>query len=90
MLNEVKIQGRILRVTYRNDKILRLIIANESKFSHHKVAITCFKPELFDFICDNHDNVVTIKGQFSENNYKDSNGKWHNDYTISCEEIELS
>ena len=87
MINYVKIEGRIIQILYSTSKAMRIVVASEDKFSHHKLKLTCFKPELFELIKSNVNNVMTFEGSFRENNYKDKEGQWHNDYCISIDKI---
>lgn len=90
MINELKLEGRILKVTYRNQKVINFIVGHESEFTHKKINLTCFKPELFETIVDNINKVVLFNGTFMPNNYKDKNtNKWINSYTISVESIDV-
>lgn len=90
IVNELKLEGRILKVTYRNAKVINFIIGYESEFSHKKINLTCFNPELFETIVDNINKVVLFKGAFMPNNYKDKNtNKWINSYTVSVESIDV-
>ena len=90
MINELKLEGRILKVTYRNQKVINFIIGYENEFSHKKINLTCFKPELFEIIVDNINKVALFNGTFMPNNYKDKNtNKWINSYTISVESIDV-
>lgn len=34
-------------------------------------------------------NVITVEGSFCENNYKDKQDKWRNEYTISCDKLTI-
>lgn len=90
MINELKLEGRILKVTYRNQKVINFIIGYENEFSHKKINLTCFHPELFEYIVDNINNVMLFKGTFTPNNYKNKNGNWVNAYCISVDTIEPS
>ena len=87
MINYVKIEGRIIQILYSTSKAMRIVVASDDKFSHHKLKLTCFKPELFELIKSNMNNVMTFEGSFRENNYKDKEGQWHNDYCISIDKI---
>jgi len=87
--NELIYEGRIIDITYKSNKIIKFVMANEKEFNHKKIKVCCFNSELFSIIESNVMNVVNIKAEFSENNYKDKNGKWHNDYTVACYEIEV-
>lgn len=90
MLNELTLEGRILKITYRNQRVLNFIVAQEFRMSHIKLNLTCFHPELFEYIVDNINNVMLFKGTFAPNNYKNKNGDWVNTYCISVDTIEPS
>ena len=87
--NELVYEGRIINIAYKTDKIIKFVMANEDKFTHKKIKVCCFNNKLFPIIESNVMNVVTIKAEFSENNYKDNKGEWHNDYTVACYELEV-
>lgn len=90
IINELKLEGRILKVTYRNNKVCNFIVGFESEFSHKKINLTCFKPELFETIVDNINKVAIFNGTFMPNNYKNKNtNEWINSYTISIDSTDI-
>jgi len=87
MINKLIYECRIIKCTYRNDRVLNFICANEGRMTHEKVKMTCFKPELFEDIVGNIGNVVIFNCEFHENNYKDKNDKWVNTYTLDVKSM---
>ena len=88
MINKVILEGRILQILFSNDKVIKFKIAQKTEFRHSKISLTSFDPKLFNIIKSNIGNVLTFEGTFSENNYKDKNGQWKNEYTIAVNKIE--
>lgn len=88
MINKVILEGRILQILFSNDKVIKWRIGVEDTMTHKKVSLTSFDPKLFNIIKSNIGNVLTFEGTFSENNYKDKNGQWKNEYTIAVNKIE--
>ena len=87
MLNEIKLEGRVTRITYRSKTSMRFLIAQEQEFTHDTIMIHCDDERLFDIIGENKLKVITIVGRFVPYTYKDNN-RYHNGYKIICTKIE--
>ena len=89
MKNIVVFEGEITKVLFKNNQVLKFYLENRDSKKIKKIKVTSFNTDDFLFIEENIGKIVKINGEIYENNYKDKNGNWINDYTINMKGIEI-
>lgn len=87
-MNKIFFEGRLTKILFENDKLIKFYIENHEGKRIKKAKICCFDKDFFTIIKIHIGDHVKITGEFYENNYKDKNDNWVNDYTINMKTIE--
>lgn len=88
MKNLVVFEGELTKILFENNQVMKFYLENRNGKKIKKVKVTSFSVDTFDTIKNNIGNTVKISGEIYENNYKDKDGNWINDYTINMKCIE--
>ena len=89
MKNIVVFEGEITKALFKNHQVLKFYLENRDSKKIKKIKVTSFNTDDLLFIEENIRKIVKINGEIYENNYKDKNGNWINDYTINMTGIEI-
>ena len=88
MVNTVIFEGKLTKILFENNQVMKFYLENRSGKKIKKVKVTSFDVDTFNVIRNSIGNTVKISGEIYENNYKDKDGNWINDYTINMKRIE--
>lgn len=89
MVNKIFFEGRFTKIVFENDKLIKFVVENTNGKKVKKAKITCFDKDLIRVVKLHLGDHVKITGEFYENNYKDKNDNWVNDYTINMTKFEV-
>ena len=89
-MNELKFEGRIDRITVKNEKVVKFTLINRK---NKKITGTVFNSKqtnhIYEQIEDKLGEIVTITGEMYETNYQDKKtGEWINSYCICISSME--
>lgn len=87
MINKIEFEGILTKVIFENQQIIKFYIENTSGKKVKKAKVCCFDTDYFEIIKKHIGDHVLVTGEFYENNYKDRNNNWVNDYTINMKLI---
>ena len=88
MVNTVIFEGKLTKILFENNQVMKFYLENTGGKKIKKVKVTSFNVDTFNTIKNNVGNIVRISGEIFETNYKDKNDNWINDYTISLKHLE--
>ena len=88
MVNTVIFEGELTKILFENNQVMKFYLENRNGKKIKKVKVTSFDVDTFNVIRNSIGNTVKISGEIYENNYKDKDGNWINDYTINMKRIE--
>ena len=88
MVNTVIFEGKLTKILFENNQVMKFYLENRSGKKIKKIKVTSFNVDTFNIIKKNVGEVVKIRGDIYENNYKDRNDNWVNDYTVNLKTIE--
>ena len=88
MTNMVIFEGELTKILFENNQVMKFYLENKSGKKIKKIKVTSFNVDTFNIIKKNVGEVVKIRGDIYENNYKDRNDNWVNDYTVNLKTIE--
>ena len=88
MTNMVIFEGELTKILFENNQVMKFYLENRSGKKIKKIKVTSFNVDTFNIIKKNVGEVVKIRGDIYENNYKDRNDNWVNDYTVNLKTIE--
>ena len=86
-INKIEFGGILTKVIFENKQIIKFYIENTTGKRTKKAKVCCFDSDYFNIIKAHLGEQVIISGEFYENNYKDKNDNWVNDYTINMKTI---
>ena len=88
MTNMVIFEGKLTKILFENNQVMKFYLENRNGKKIKKIKVTSFNVDTFNIIKKNVGEVVKIRGDIYENNYKDRNDNWVNDYTVNLKTIE--
>ena len=89
-MNELRFEGRIDRITIKNEKVIKFILINEK---NKKITGTVFNNQttkhIYEQVEENIGQVVTITAEMSETSYQDKKTNlWVNSYCVCINKME--
>lgn len=89
-MNELRFEGRIDRITVKNEKVIKFSIVNSK---NKRITGTAFNSQItrhiYEQIEEKLGQTVTITGEMYETNYQDKKtSQWINSYCICVYKIE--
>lgn len=89
-MNELRFEGRIDKITVKNEKVIKFILINEK---NKKIIGTVFNNQttkhIYEQVEENIGQVVTITAEMSETSYQDKKTNlWVNSYCACINKME--